>query len=172
MISLKQNNEPYEIELIGNLRLTIRPLKTLDMAIAQAAAKKRVDDLEKSIRCAVESGFPPERDLDFQNGEQRQALYMELLIKELAVRHIVKWSGVEAPEGGKDAELTPENICALMEAYPVGELFYSSITIRHYLLASAKEGCGVVAGGISSQAAAPNIAKDVQKMDSLVQRVV
>jgi len=88
----------------------------------------------------------------------------------LAVRHIIAWEGVESPEGGSEAELTPENVVALMEVYPVGELFYTSITVKHYLLASAKEELGVAANGILNQVVAPNTAKDVKKTDSHVQK--
>lgn len=168
MISLKQDTSPYEIELIAGLKLTLKPLRTIDMAVAQAAAKKRVDDLEKSIKLATESGFCPERSLDFSDPAQRHALYMELLIKELAMRQILSWAGVEDPAGGTDAPLTPENICALMEVYPIGELFYTSLTVKYYLMVAAKEECGTALRGISSPAAVPNTAEDAPKTDFLV----
>jgi hypothetical protein len=48
------------------------------------------------------------------------------VIRELAVRHITSWTGVEL-EGGP-APPTPENIAAVMELYPVGERFFQEFT--------------------------------------------
>jgi hypothetical protein len=61
------------------------------------------------------------------------------LIRELAVRHITSWTGVEL--GGGPAPPTPENIAAVMELYPVGERFFQDFTLRQVLLNAAKNGC-------------------------------
>jgi hypothetical protein len=79
------------------------------------------------------------------------------LIRELAVRHIKSWTGVEL-DGGL-APPTPENIAAVMELYPVGERFFQEFTLRQVLLNAAKNGSGLSAAGISSRVEGPNTAE-------------
>ena len=52
------------------------------------------------------------------------------------IRHITSWTGVEL-EGGP-APLTPDNVAAVMELYPVGERFFQEFTLRQILLNAAK----------------------------------
>jgi hypothetical protein len=78
------------------------------------------------------------------------------LIRELAVRHITDWTGVEL--GGGPAPPTPENIAPVMELYPVGECFFQEFTLRQVLLNAAKNGSGLSAAGSSSRAEGPNTA--------------
>jgi hypothetical protein len=77
-------------------------------------------------------------------------LYQGQLIRELAVRHVTSWTGVEL-EGGP-AVPTRENIAAVMELYPVGERFLQEFTLRQVLLNTAKNGCRPSAAGTSSPA--------------------
>ena len=88
---------------------------------------------------------------------ERDGFYQAQLIRELAVRHITSWTGVEL-DGGP-APLTPENIAAVMELYPVGERFFQEFTLRQVLLNAAKNGCGPSAAGISSRAEGPSTAE-------------
>ena len=76
--------------------------------------------------------------------------------RELAVRHITTWTGVEL--GGGPAPPTPENVAAVMELYPVGERFFQEFTLRQVLLNAAKNGSGPSAAGISSPAEGPTTA--------------
>jgi hypothetical protein len=70
---------------------------------------------------------------------ERDGFYQAQLIRELAVRHITSWTGVEL-EGGP-APPTPPNIAAVMDLYPVGERFFQEFTLRQVLLNAAKNGC-------------------------------
>ena len=79
--------------------------------------------------------------------------------RELAVRHVATWTGVEM-EGGP-APPTPENVAAVMDLYPVGERFFQEFTLRQVLLNAAKNGSGPSAAGTSSRAEGPNTAKPV-----------
>ena len=88
---------------------------------------------------------------------ERDGFYQAQLIRELAVRHITSWIGVEL-EGGP-APPTAENIAAVMELYPVGERFFQEFTLRQVLLNAAKNGSGPSAAGISSPAEGPNTAE-------------
>jgi hypothetical protein len=78
------------------------------------------------------------------------------LIRELAVRHITSWIGVQL-EGGP-APPTPENVAAVMELFPVGERFLQEFTLRQVLLNAAKNGCGPSTAGTSGPAEGPNTA--------------
>jgi hypothetical protein len=70
---------------------------------------------------------------------ERDGFYQAQLIRELAVRHIATWTGVELKGG--EAAPTPENIAAVMELYPLGERFFQEFTLRQVLLNAAKNGC-------------------------------
>ena len=76
---------------------------------------------------------------DLSADGERDGFYQAQLIRELSVRHIMSWTGVEL-EGGP-APPTPENIAAAMELYPVGERFFQEFTLRQVLLNAAKNGC-------------------------------
>lgn len=144
MISLKQEKEPYDLDLPYGISVTVKPLTTPAMLSAQAAAR-RLSDKET----------PKGADTDMRDG-----LYQAFLIYELAFRHITALKGVEMD--GKEAAPTPENIRAVMDLYPVGERFYQEFTMRQVLLNAAKNVSRLSAAGISSAAEGRNIAPDAE----------
>jgi len=146
MISLKPQTEPYEIELPYGVSVTVKPLTTAGMAAAQAAARRRVESLEVQVGERQESGLPLEGLPDLEDEAARDGLFQDLLIKELGTRHITGWSGVE-----DDQPVTPENVAAVMELYPVGERFFQEFTLRQVLLNAAKNGSGPSAVGTSAE---------------------
>ena len=85
--------------------------------------------------------------------------------RELALRHITHWTGVELEAG--PAPPTPENVAAVMELYPVGERFFQEFTLRQVLLNAAKNEFGLFAAGISSLVGGPNIAEPAATTASL-----
>jgi hypothetical protein len=157
MIDLSQRTEPYELELPYGLRVTVRPLTTGRMAAAQAAARRAVEAIERQARERTEAGMPVDGLPDLSSEGERDGFYQAQLIRELAVRHITSWTGVEL-EGGPGPP-TPPNIAAVMELYPVGERFFQEFTLRQVLLNAAKKGSGLSAGGTSSRAEGPSTAK-------------
>jgi len=157
MIDLSQRSGPYELELPYGLRVTVRPLTTAGMAAAQAAARRAVEAIERQARERTDAGLRLDGLPDFSAAGERDGLYQAQLIRELAARHIVTWSGVEL-EGGP-APPTPENIAAVMELYPVGERFFQEFTLRQVLMNAAKNGSGPSAVGTSSLAEGPNTAE-------------
>jgi hypothetical protein len=148
MIDLSQPTKPYDLDLPYGLTVTVRPLTTPGMAAAQAAARRAVEAIERQIGERKEAGLPtdglPELDVD----ADRDGFYQSQLIRELAVRHITDWFGIEL-EGGP-APPTSENIGAVMNLYPVGERFFQEYTLRQVLLNAAKNGSGLSAAGTSS----------------------
>jgi hypothetical protein len=90
---------------------------------------------------------------DFSTEGGRDGFYQAHLIRELAVRHITSWTGVEL--NGGPATPTAENIAAVMEFYPVGERFFQEFTLRQVLLNAAKNGYGPSAAGTSSPVEGP-----------------
>jgi hypothetical protein len=156
MIDLAQPAEPYELELPYGLKVTVRPLTTAGMAAAQAAARRAVEAIERQARERTEAGLPLDGLPDLSAEGERDGLYQAQLIRELAIRHITSWTGVEL--GGGPAPPTPENIGAVMELYPVGERFFQEFTLRQVLLNAAKNGSGPSAAGTFSRAEGPSIA--------------
>jgi hypothetical protein len=156
MIDLSQPTEPYELDLPYGLKVTVKSLTTAGMAAAQAAARRAVEAIERQAQERREAGLALEGLPDLSAEGERDGFYQAQLIRELAVRHITSWTGVEL--GGGPAPPTPENVAAVMELYPVGERFFQEFTLRQVLLNSAKNGSGPSAAGTSSRAEGPNIA--------------
>jgi hypothetical protein len=128
MIDLAQRSESYDIGLPYGLKVTVKPLTTAGMAAAQAAARRAVEAIERQVRERTGAGLQLHRLPDLSAEGERDGFYQAQLIRELAVRHIMSWTGVER-EGGP-APPTPENIAAVMELYPVGERFFQEFTLR------------------------------------------
>jgi hypothetical protein len=156
MIDLSQRTEPYELELPYGLCVTVRPLTTAGMAAAQSAARRAVEAIERQARERTEAGLELDGLPDFSVEGERDGFYQAQLIRELAVRHVTRWTGVEL-EGGP-APPTPQNVAAVMELYPVGERFFQEFTLRQVLLNAAKNGYGPSAAGTSSRVEGPNTA--------------
>jgi hypothetical protein len=157
MIDLAQRSEPYDIALPYGLTVTVKPLTTAGMAGAQAAARRSVEAIERQARERTEAGLLLDGLPDLAPEGERDGFYQAQLIRELAVRHVTSWTGVEL-EGGP-APPTPANIAAVIELYPVGERFFQEFTLRQVLLNAAKNGCGPSAAGTSSRAEGPNTAE-------------
>src|SRR5687768_11505082 len=154
MIDLTQRSEPYEIALPYGLSVTVKPLTTAGMAAAQAAAKRAVEAIERQARERTEAGLALDGLPDLFAEGERDGFYQSQLIRELAVRHVTSWTGIEL-EGGP-APPTADNIAAVMELYPVGERFFQEFTLRQVLLNAAKNGYGPSVAGTSSRAEGPN----------------
>jgi hypothetical protein len=157
MIDLAQRSEPYELELPYGLKVRVRPLTTAGMAAAQAAARRAVEAIERQARERAEAGLALDGLPDLSAEGERDGFYQAQLIRELAVRHVTSWTGVEL-EGGP-APPTSENIAAVMELYPVGERFFQEFTLRQVLLNAAKNRSGPSAAGTSSRAEGPTTAE-------------
>jgi hypothetical protein len=157
VIDLAQHSEPFGITLPYGLSVTVRPLTTAGMAAAQAAARRAVEAIDRQAREHTEAGLALDGLPDLSAESERDGFYQAQLIRELAVRHITRWTGVELEGGG--APPTPKNIAAVMELYPVGERFFQEFTLRQVLLNAAKNGCGPSAAGTSSRAGGLNIAE-------------
>jgi hypothetical protein len=122
MIDLAQRAEPYEIALPYGLIVTVRPLTTASMAAVQAAARRAVEAIERQAQERTETGLALDGLPDLSPEGERDGFYQAQLIRELALRHITGWTGVEL-EGGP-APPTPDNVAAVMELYPAGERFF------------------------------------------------
>jgi len=156
MIDLAQRSESYEIALPYGLSVTVKPLTTAGMAAAQAMARRAVEAIERQARERTEAGLPLDGLPDLSADGERDGFYQTQLIRELAVRHIASWTGVEL--NGGTAPATPENIAAVMELYPVGECFFQEFTLRQVLLNAAKNGSGLSAAGTFSRVEGPSTA--------------
>ena len=156
MIDLSQRSEPYELELPYGLRVTVRPLTTAGMAAAQAAARRAVEAIERQARERTEAGLPLDGLPDLGDHGARDGFYQGQLIRELAVRHVTSWTGIEF--GGSPAPPTPDNIAAVMALYPLGERFLQEFTLKQVLLNAAKNGSGPSAAGTSGRAEGPRTA--------------
>jgi hypothetical protein len=164
MLDLSAPKAPFDIALPYGLSVTVKPLTTAGMAASQAAARRVVEAIERQVRERTEAGLPPDGLPDLSVEGERDGFYQAQLIRELAVRNVMSWTGVEL-EGGP-APPTPENVAAVMDLYPVGERFFQEFTLRQVLLNAAKNGSGLSAAGTSRQAEGPNTAEPAATTNS------
>jgi hypothetical protein len=157
MLDLSTPKGPFDIPLPYGLTVTVKPLTTAGMAAAQAAARRALEAIERQARERSEAGLALEGLPDLSAEGERDGFYQAQLIRELAVRHVTSWTGVDL-EGGP-APPTPENIAVVMELYPVGERFFQEFTLRQVLLNAAKNGSGPSAAGTSGRAGGLNTAE-------------
>jgi hypothetical protein len=158
MISLKQQTEPFDIDLPYGITVTVKPLTTASMAACQAAARRRVEAVEAQVRDRKESGLPLDGLPDLTDQEERDGFLQCQVVYELAARHVTAWTGIDY-----DPPVTRDNIIAVMDLYPVGEQFLQKLTLQQMLLNAAKNASGLSASGISRQAEGPDTAKDAGK---------
>jgi hypothetical protein len=135
MIDLAQRSEAYEVALPYSLSVTVKPLTAAGMAAAPAGGRGDRAAGQEAHGSGIGAGRLP----DLSAEGERDGSYQAQLIRELAVRHIASWTGVEF--GGGPAPPTPRNVAAVMELYPVGERFFQEFTLRQVLLNAAKNGC-------------------------------
>ena len=95
MLDLSTHKAPFDIALPYGLIVTVRPLTTAGMAAAQAAARRAVEAIERQARERTEAGLALDGLPDLSTEGERDGFYQAQLIRELAVRHITSWTGVE-----------------------------------------------------------------------------
>ncbi|MCP4541402.1 MAG: hypothetical protein GY832_30095 [Chloroflexi bacterium] len=158
MISLKQETEPFDIELPYGVVVSVRPLKTTDMAAIQATARQRLEAIDAQVRERMEAGLGLGDLPDLADADEREGFLQCQIIYEMASRQIISWSGIE-----DDPPPSRDNIIAVMDIYPVGEHFLQKLTFRQMMLNAAKNASGPSASGTSSQAEGPDTAKGAGK---------
>lgn len=114
MIRLNLTVEPRWIELLPGLRLQVLPVTTAIMASARS--DPGLDDLRENIEHEV---------------------LAVVMAKAVARRVVLAWEGV-GDEAGKPLAITPEGIDALLDLWPVFEVFQSAVLGPHLLLGAEK----------------------------------
>ena len=127
MLDLSTPKAPFDITLPYGLLVTVTPLTTAGMAAAEVAARRAVEAIERQARERTEAGLALDGLPDLSTDGERDGFYQVQLIHELAVRHVTTWTGVEL-DGGP-TPLTPKNVAAVMELYPIGERFFQEFTL-------------------------------------------
>ena len=139
MISLKTPKEPYTIEVVSGFSVTVKPLTTLGYSVATMTAQAKITDLEKGLADVEAAGFMTEMPVNLRDPLERNALYLDYLIKELATAHIVSWTGVWDEDGEKEADPTEANIRKVMDISEYAERFFQLFTRYVFLLGEARE---------------------------------
>ena len=99
MLDLARRPEPYQIAPPYGLSARVKPLTTAGMATAQAAVRRAVEATERQARERTEAGLCLDRLPDLSADGERDGFYHAQLIRELAVRHIATWTGLELEAG-------------------------------------------------------------------------
>ena len=135
MIRLDLKREPHWLDLDHGVRLHVRPCTTALMMAARVEAQ-RTASLSAS---------------DSETAGIRTAA----LIKALARLAVIDWQGV-GDAAGSAVPVTPENIDALMDLWPIASAFESTYLGPALLLDAEKNASGPVPNGTS--AAGPSTA--------------
>lgn len=114
MIRLNLSTEPRWVDLLPGLRLKVTPVTTAVMASARADAS-----------------------LDGLDPEASKEVLAVAMAQAVARRVVTEWEGV----GGEDGEplpVTPEGIDALLDIWPVFEVFQREVLGPHLVLDAEK----------------------------------
>jgi hypothetical protein len=112
MLDLSVPKVPFDIALPYGLSVTVRPLTTAGMAAAQAAARRAVEAIDRQARERTEAGLAMGGLPDLATEGERDGFYQAQLIRELAVRHIASWTGVELEGGGSAPPADLSSLCS------------------------------------------------------------
>lgn len=164
--TLEGPTSPYEINLFGDVVVEVAPLRSVELYEAEAVARSLLGRLAESLDVCEEFGFLPGDLVDLDNPVKREALYRDLLTKQLARMTIKRFVSGIVDQDGAPCPVTPGTITAIMDIPLVAPRFYTELLRPYTELAAAKKDSGVVASGLSSPAAAPVIAKAAAAKDS------
>jgi hypothetical protein len=98
-LNLSAAKAPFDIALPYGLSVTVKPLTTAGMAAAQTAARRAVEAIERQTRERTEAGLALDGLPDLSAEGERDGFYQAQLIRELAIRHITGWTGVDLNGG-------------------------------------------------------------------------
>lgn len=171
MRSLEGPREPFTMELVEGITLTVRPRDWFSLSVAQAAATRQMEQLKNSASICIDAGLLPDSVMvDLTDADHTSALYHTLVVQEVAVGAITDWTGVLLD--GAPMVVTPENVRRAMSVWPpgmhqpLGELFFQKYMAKHAEIAAAKKDSATCAGGISTPTPVASTATDARKTTS------
>jgi len=163
--SLRVPEEPYELEIVEGISFTLKPMDLRSYNIALASARHRLQELEDSIVHCADANLLDVNDFpNFEDAIVREGVFKEYLTVEIAKSHIISWQGV-MDENDNPADLTDEAVEVVVRNFAVASTFFDKVMAWHREYLQAKKDSGIVASGISSQAAVPNTVTDADAMD-------
>ncbi len=119
MIRLDLKREPHWLDLGHGVRLHVRPCTTALMMAARAEAQRAT--------------------LASPSGSEAAGIRTAGLIKALARLAVLDWDGV-GDAAGNAVSVTPENVEALMDLWPIASAFESAYVGPALLLDAEKNG--------------------------------
>jgi hypothetical protein len=136
MIRLSLPTENYPLNLPGGVTVTVRPCTMTVYQAALGAARSAL--LSAVTDASIGDGTTVANDGSFEGGDAnfRRAFVQAAFAKELAHYGIVDWNGVKDADGTTDAQVTPENISALVSIPTIGSSFLDQYTTANVLMAA------------------------------------
>ena len=128
MIRLNLSTAPRWIDLLPSLRLEVAPVTTAIMASARSDAS-----------------------LDNLDPDAPKEVLAVAMAEAVARRVITDWEGV-GDDAGNPVAVTPDGIDALLDIWPVFEVFQNKILGQHLLLDSEKNDFALSLNGTSAGA--------------------
>lgn len=114
MIRLNLSTEPRWVDLLPGLRLKVAPVTTAIMASARSDAS-----------------------LDGLDADGPKEVLAVAMAQAVARRVVTEWEGV-GDEEGEPVPISPDNIDALLNVWPVFEAFQSQVLGPHLVLDAEK----------------------------------
>lgn len=172
LFKLQGPTEPFKLELIDGLSMTVKPRSDFALRVAQAYAREKLEELERSAEICMDAGLLPSGIMaDLGDAQHRASLFEIFMVQKMAEMVILSWEGF-FDQHDQPVPVTPELIRAAMSVWPrgwkqsVGDLFWFRYMSGHGEIVAAKKDSATSASGISSPAAVANIAADASKTDS------
>ncbi|MFN3827785.1 MAG: hypothetical protein ACK4NR_09200 [Micavibrio sp.] len=153
-----RKHESVEVTIPGGAVITSRPVTRASFEACRADAERLLEKFKSDPEAARAAGFDP--DADFKDDGIIAGLYTHYLIVSMGRRHITGWNGIANETGDTPAEVNPETVDILLSDPVVSKLYYQQMMMGPALLEQLKKGSGAGVNGTSSQAAAPDTAKD------------
>ena len=156
----KMPRKPYDLDLVYEVKVRVRPITTAVIESARAGAIRQLTLLREEIASIKEVGGEIAGLPDFDNEDIRNGLQQQHFIEALAVAGILSWEGVMDESGTKPAEVNPQTISDFMAIPAVARDFlakysepYDEMVIEGNGLPTAPNGTsepGVVGSGAPS----------------------
>lgn len=117
--------EPFWLDLLGGLRVQVRPLDTRLGAACDAEITKRIGASREAFDAAKQTGAPWSGiDWNDENARAGELRYMRACV--YAEFGIVAWEGVYPVEGDEPAPVSPATIAELMRLNAFAQNFLTN----------------------------------------------
>lgn len=145
MESLLPSTEPFEIELLPDLILKVKPITDFELAVIRSEVAQIINDLAKGVTTCEKAGILHVKDYDPENDVHVAAMSRILTVKEIGVKSIIDWNLLN--EDKKPLAVTPKAVRAFLSDWSLSETFYAKMTEQNMKRLIAKKNSIIAQNG-------------------------